>query len=67
MDYENNSVSERYNINLLKSIELNDKYKFKRVFPLVGRDFFKMMIGLALSIVIVFAIHGFAFSGLANM
>ena len=46
---------------------INDKYKFKTVFPLVGRDFFKMMIGLALSIVIVFAIHGFAFSGLANM
>ena len=27
------------------------KYKFKTVFPLVGKDFFKMMIGLALSIV----------------
>ena len=25
---------------------INDKYKFKTVFPLVGRDFFKMMIGL---------------------
>ena len=46
---------------------INDKYKFKTVFPLVGRDFFKMMIGLALSIVIVFLIHGFAFSGFANL
>jgi len=43
------------------------KYKFKTVFPLVGRDFFKMMIGLALSIAIVLAIHGFAFDGLANL
>jgi len=46
---------------------INDKYKFKTVFPLVGRDFFKMMIELALSIVIVFLIHGFAFSGFANL
>ena len=42
------------------------KYKFKTVFPLVGKDFFKMMIGLALSVVIVLAIHGFAFDGFAN-
>ena len=42
------------------------QYKFKTVFPLVGRDFFKMMIGLALSVVIVLAIHGFAFDGFAN-
>ena len=40
---------------------INDKYKFKTVFPLVGRDFFKMMIGLSLSIVIVLAIHGISF------
>ena len=46
---------------------INDKYKFKTVFPLVGRDFFKMMIGLSLSIVIVLAIHGISFKGLANM
>ncbi len=46
---------------------INDKYKFKTVFPLVGRDFFKMMIGLSLSIVIVLAIHGISFRGLANM
>lgn len=45
---------------------INNKYKFKTVFPLVGRDFFKMMIGLALSVVIVLAIHGFAFKGFAN-
>jgi phosphate/sulfate permease len=45
---------------------VNGKYKFKTVFPLVGRDFFKMMIGLALSVVIVLAIHGFAFQGFAN-
>ena len=46
---------------------ITDKYKFKTVFPLVGKDFFKMMIGLALSIVIVLAIHGISFQGLANM
>ena len=46
---------------------INDKYKFKTVFPLVGRDFFKMMIGLSLSIVIVLAIHGISFRGRANM
>ena len=45
---------------------INGKYKFKTVFPLVGRDFFKMMIGLALSVAIVLAIHGFAFDGVAN-
>ena len=44
-----------------------DKYKFKSVFPLVRKDFFKMMIGLALSIAIVLVIHGFAFDGLANL
>ena len=32
---------------------VTQKYKFKTVFPLVGKDFFKMMIGLALSVVIV--------------
>jgi hypothetical protein len=46
---------------------ISGKYKFKKVFPLVGRDFFKMMIGLALSVAIVLLIHGFAFDGLANL
>ena len=46
---------------------VSDNYKFKAVFPLVRKDFFKMMIGLALSIAIVLAIHGFAFDGLANI
>ena len=32
-------------------------YKFKSVFPIVGRDFFKMMIGLGVSIAIVLCIH----------
>jgi len=36
------------------------KRKFKTVFPLVGRDFFKMMIGLGASVGIVVAIHGLA-------
>lgn len=44
---------------------ITGKYKFKTVFPLIGKDFFKMMIGLALSMVIVFLIHGFSFEGLA--
>jgi phosphate/sulfate permease len=46
---------------------ISGKNKFKKVFPLVGRDFFKMMIGLALSVAIVLLIHGFAFDGLANL
>ena len=33
------------------------KEKFKSVFPLVGRDFFKMMIGLGASVSIVLLIH----------
>jgi phosphate/sulfate permease len=32
-------------------------YKFKSVFPIVGRDFLKMMIGLGVSIGIVLCIH----------
>ena len=44
---------------------ITGKYKFKTVFPLIGKDFFKMMIGLALSVAIVMLIHGF--SGFANM
>ena len=46
---------------------VNNKYKFKTVFPLVGRDFFKMMIGLSLSVVIVLLIHGFTYQGLVNL
>lgn len=34
-------------------------YKFKYVFPIVGRDFMKMMIGLAVSVALVMAIHYF--------
>jgi hypothetical protein len=33
------------------------KQKFKTVFPLIGRDFFKMMIGLGASLGIVLLIH----------
>ena len=33
------------------------KRKFKSVFPLVGRDFLKMMIGLGASVGIVLFIH----------
>ena len=33
------------------------KHKFKTVFPLIGRDFFKMMIGLGASVGVVLAIH----------
>ena len=34
-----------------------EDYKFKYVFPIVARDFLKMMIGLAVSVSIVLAIH----------
>ncbi len=33
------------------------KEKFKSVFPLIGKDFFKMMIGLSASVAIVLLIH----------
>jgi hypothetical protein len=36
---------------------MTGKEKFKTVFPLVGRDFFKMMIGLGASVGVVLAIH----------
>jgi hypothetical protein len=36
---------------------ITGKEKFKTVFPLIGRDFFKMMIGLAASVGVVLAIH----------
>jgi len=32
-------------------------YKFKNVFPIIGRDFLKMMVGLMVSVGIVLAIH----------
>jgi phosphate/sulfate permease len=35
----------------------NKDYKLGYVFPLVGKDFLKMMIGLAVSVAIVLAIH----------
>ena len=38
----------------------------EHVGPLIGKDFFKMIIGLSLSVVIVLLIHGFAFDGLKN-
>ena len=34
-----------------------DNYKFKYVFPIISRDFLKMMIGLGVSVAIVLAIH----------
>ena len=36
---------------------MTGKHKFKTVFPLVTRDFFKMMIGLAASVGVVLTIH----------
>jgi len=42
----------------IASISKNN-YKFKSVFPIVGRDFLKMMIGLGVSVAIVLSIHYF--------
>jgi len=36
---------------------MNKEYKFKYVFPLIGKDFVKMIFGLSVSIGIVLAIH----------
>ena len=36
---------------------MNKDYKFKYVFPLIGKDFLKMTIGLTVSVAIVLAIH----------
>jgi len=36
---------------------MNKDYKFKYVFPLIGKDFIKMIFGLSVSIGIVLAIH----------
>ena len=38
---------------------MNKDYKFKYVFPLIGKDFVKMMFGLSVSVAIVLAIHYF--------
>ena len=35
----------------------NGSYKLKHVFPIVGKDFLKMMLGLIVSVGIVIAIH----------
>lgn len=34
-----------------------ENYKFKYVFPIIGKDFLKMMIGLAVSVALVLSIH----------
>jgi len=36
---------------------MNKEYKFKYVFPLIGKDFIKMIFGLSISVGIVLAIH----------
>ena len=38
---------------------MNKDYKFKYVFPLIGKDFVKMFFGLSVSVAIVLAIHYF--------
>ena len=38
---------------------MNKDYKFKYVFPLIGKDFVKMIFGLSVSVAIVLAIHYF--------
>jgi len=36
---------------------MNKEYKLKYVFPLIGKDFLKMIFGLGVSVGIVLAIH----------
>jgi hypothetical protein len=36
---------------------MNKEYKFKYVFPIIGKDFIKMIFGLSVSVGIVLAIH----------
>ena len=36
---------------------MNKDYKFKYVFPLIGKDFIKMIFGLSVSVGIVLGIH----------
>ena len=38
---------------------MNKEYKFKYVFPLIGKDFVKMFFGLSVSVAIVLVIHYF--------
>ena len=51
----------RINIGLgqreLAIASMNSDYKFKYVFPLIGKDFLKMTLGLTVSVAIVLAIH----------
>jgi len=41
----------------LAMASMTGKHKFKVVFPLIGKDFLKMMVGLAVSVGVVLAIH----------
>ena len=36
---------------------MNKEYKYSYVFPLIGKDFLKMVFGLSVSVGIVLAIH----------
>jgi len=36
---------------------MNKDYKFKYIFPLIGKDFIKMVFGLSVSVAIVLIIH----------
>ena len=36
---------------------MNKEYKFGYVFPLIGKDFLKMIFGLSVSVGIVLSIH----------
>ena len=36
---------------------MNKKYKLRYVFPIIGKDFIKMMVGLSVSVAIVLTIH----------
>ena len=40
-----------------KEYNFTGKEKFKVVFPLIGKDFLKMMVGLAASVGVVLSIH----------
>ena len=45
---------------------MNKDYKFKYVFPLIGKDFVKMIFGLSVSVAIVLAIHYFIILRIIN-
>jgi len=36
---------------------MNQDYKLRYVFPLIGKDFLKMIVGLSVSVGIVLSIH----------